>query len=288
MEQIPELIDPPMDPQVCRILQGIIALYETVLPGRIEGYYLQGSHADGTAVAASDIDLTIALREELNEQDFDVFWQVARTAILVSPVTVDTFPFSVNELRRSGFWLKSRSRLLYGRDMRPEIPDATPRLLLVSVMHRPFESMLRLRGAETIVYPVTAPDVEGEFLGYDVSRGFRAHHPYRNSLKELAFIIALIAGAAVIRRSGQYVRSKPEAVAAYRELIADEWTHVVEGALQIRNDWGYKIPDSAIDRARLKEICAAMPAFENSYLRTYRDFLLSELCDARNAGTRGC
>jgi hypothetical protein len=45
--------------QVDHILQGVIGLYEMIFPGRIRGYYLVGSYADGSAVAASDIDVEI-------------------------------------------------------------------------------------------------------------------------------------------------------------------------------------------------------------------------------------
>jgi hypothetical protein len=179
--------------------------------------------------------------------------------------------------------LKTRSILVYGRDIRDQIPDATPADLLRAAMHRPIDSILRLRGRPFVVHPLSAPDVASEFGGYEISRGFREHHPHRTSLKELAYLIALIGGALVMRRGGRYVESKLEAVRAYREQIGDEWTPLIEGAEVIRKEWGYALPADATARSRLHELCRSMPDFENHFLGTYRGFMLDELHDPRNA-----
>ena len=44
------------------VLGPLIARLAEALPGHLAACYLEGSYADGTAVATSDIDLTIALR----------------------------------------------------------------------------------------------------------------------------------------------------------------------------------------------------------------------------------
>lgn len=55
--------------KVDQILQGIISLYEMVFPGRIRGYYLVGSYADGSATPTSDIDLQIWFKEGFIDQE---------------------------------------------------------------------------------------------------------------------------------------------------------------------------------------------------------------------------
>ncbi|HEV2125671.1 MAG TPA: hypothetical protein VGW38_23200, partial [Chloroflexota bacterium] len=47
------------------VLRGIIGLFELVFPGRPRAYYLQGSGADGTAVATSDLDVRILFTGDL-------------------------------------------------------------------------------------------------------------------------------------------------------------------------------------------------------------------------------
>jgi hypothetical protein len=39
-----------------------------------------------------------------------------------------------------------------------------------------------------------------------------------------------------------------------------------------RVEWGYRVPEGAGDRARLRGLCAAVPDLENELLRAYRDF----------------
>ncbi len=48
--------------EVDRILRGLIGIFETAFPGRIRAYYLAGSRADGSEVAASDVDFRAVFR----------------------------------------------------------------------------------------------------------------------------------------------------------------------------------------------------------------------------------
>ena len=48
-----------------RIALGLVTVFEHVFPNRINGYYVEGSYADGSAVATSDLDLTLVLRSPL-------------------------------------------------------------------------------------------------------------------------------------------------------------------------------------------------------------------------------
>lgn len=45
------------------VIRGVIGSFETAFAGRIRSCYVEGSYADGSAVATSDIDLTVAFRD---------------------------------------------------------------------------------------------------------------------------------------------------------------------------------------------------------------------------------
>ena len=50
------------DVRIDTALQEVIGVYEAAFPGQIVSYYVQGSYADETFVATSDIDLNIVFR----------------------------------------------------------------------------------------------------------------------------------------------------------------------------------------------------------------------------------
>jgi predicted nucleotidyltransferase len=50
------------DAAVGETLGDTIAAFEAAFPGRVRGYYVEGSHADGTGIATSDLDLTVVFR----------------------------------------------------------------------------------------------------------------------------------------------------------------------------------------------------------------------------------
>jgi len=54
------------DENVDALLREVISRVEQALPERIRGYYVVGSHADGSALLASDIDLTIVVKGALD------------------------------------------------------------------------------------------------------------------------------------------------------------------------------------------------------------------------------
>lgn len=47
------------------VLCGVIRAFETAFSGRVRAYYLTGSHADGAAVATSDLDVSVHFIGEL-------------------------------------------------------------------------------------------------------------------------------------------------------------------------------------------------------------------------------
>ena len=47
-----------------RALRQVIGVFEAAFPGRVRAYYMDGSFADGTGLATSDVDLTVVFAHE--------------------------------------------------------------------------------------------------------------------------------------------------------------------------------------------------------------------------------
>jgi len=53
-------------------LRGVIGIFETIFAGRVRVYYVEGSYADRSAVATSDIDLLVVFKERfIDETELD-------------------------------------------------------------------------------------------------------------------------------------------------------------------------------------------------------------------------
>ena len=105
-------------------LRDTIAAFEAAFPGRVRGYYVEGSYADGTGIATSDVDLTVvfrgAFRDEAERSQAGRLGdeRAARSALELDVEVVD-------EARLAGGvkpTFKEGSRLVYGEDIRDRLP----------------------------------------------------------------------------------------------------------------------------------------------------------------------
>ncbi|MGH2505001.1 MAG: hypothetical protein ACRDID_21020, partial [Ktedonobacterales bacterium] len=160
------------DVVIDRILQGIVTLFEASLPGRVRGYYLLGSYADGTAVAISDIDLIALVAGALDASERALAARLVEGCALLSPTRLDIVicDEASSEASSGGevVLLRFDGRLLYGADTRaslalPPLPVYTRETLAAA---RYFIAHI-LRGVERLEYPLDYPDPAGEFYGYD-------------------------------------------------------------------------------------------------------------------------
>src|SRR4028119_2013997 len=49
-----------------RLLRGLVRLIELSFAGRVRGFYLEGSYADGSAVSTSDVDLRVVFKDTVD------------------------------------------------------------------------------------------------------------------------------------------------------------------------------------------------------------------------------
>ena len=106
------------------VLGPLIARLAEALPGHLAACYLEGSYADGTAVATSDIDLTIALRgAPFDSAPNDQARAILAACERASSLELDIAVRDIEELReRPDPQFMLGARLIHGTDVRAELP----------------------------------------------------------------------------------------------------------------------------------------------------------------------
>ena len=151
------------------LLQGTIGIFETCFPGRVRGYYLVGSYANGSAVATSDLDLVVVFKDDFESDEPARCRDLAHNCSLISPVRIDVAPRCETELVRTGsVSLKLASRLLYGEDIGALVPLEPLEDYLPKALSGFFFYTAMLRGEPAhLTYPVDYPDANAAFYGYE-------------------------------------------------------------------------------------------------------------------------
>jgi hypothetical protein len=276
----PQLI-PTGDPLADRALQCIVARCEAALPGRIRACYLEGSYADGTPVATSDLDLVLVFKDAFHGDDERALVERVRAnCASLAPVELDVEV--VDEAGLGGFappTLKLGSRLLYGDDIRdclrlPPLEEWTRDRMYTSCWR-----IMKLFGRpEPVTLPIGYPDPDAEFFGYDCRLVRLPGGAQARSTRDLIRSTGWAATALIALRAGQYVSRKRDCHLMYRQYIGDEWSQLLADIYHsCRDVWRYLIPEDTAARAKLRAICQRTLGFENHFLAIYRGYLLAEL-----------
>ena len=262
-------------------LRGLIGIFETVFPERIRAYYVEGSYADRTAIATSDIDLVIVFKDRfVDEEQAGAARRLGTFCAALSGFELDLDIIDEEHAGRGAFpTLKLASALLYGQDIRgqvslPPIAEWTrDRMyaaywLIVQTFNRP----------AAVHYPLDYPRPHEEFFGYDqrimqLPDGSRAR-----CTRDLIRVTGWAATALIALKTGTYVARKRDCYRAYQQRISDEWSDLLRDMYErCKSDWSYRIPEALGDRQELRAICARTLDFENHFLRIFKDFVLAEL-----------
>jgi hypothetical protein len=267
------------DARIDAMLQRGVSAFRAAFPGRIRAFYLIGSWMDGSAAATSDVDVCVVFKGDFLSAAEEAFAQaVWRTVSASSPVQFDLPAFSERRLLSVGHHrIKTASVLLAGDDIRDQMPAMARDGYLRTYWNAPYAYMARvLRGTDVLRFPVTFPDAGDPFFGY--VRTDTSLAPPHATTKALVATVCWIATLLVGFRTGHMVGTKAESVRAYREAIGDPWAPFVERVYTLgKQQWGYRVPERAADRALLRGLCTRMPTFENHYLVVYRSWLLDQL-----------
>lgn len=266
-------------PAVDAILRGVIGLIELQFPGRVRGYYLQGGYADGSAVPASDIDLRVVFQGELGAEEQERCTRLIDCCRLISPIALDSAPEGEASLLRVGaVRFQHGTRLLYGEDIRPQVPLKPLAAYVRDTLHTAFLLSARVRGNPPVLsMPLDYPDPAGEFYGYDRRRQRGSDGWVGAGTKDLVATATAIASG-LVGLAGHYTTSKTDSVAQYRRQIGGAWADYLDEVMDLcRGRWGYRVPDSPEERVRLRELCRRSLAFEHAFFTRYHAYLAEAL-----------
>jgi hypothetical protein len=262
-------------------VEGVVSRFENAFLKRVVGYFVEGSYADQTAIATSDLDLTIVFREQFTTTDErQQAHEVAIACCQLSTLELDITLAEEEKLRQGADpMFKLGARLLYGQDTRdamPLIPMATwarQRMhaaywLMINVFNRP----------QPVVAPLAFPDPQDPFYGYAARMMRLADGSTVPTTRNLIRVTGWIATARLAYEAQHYVVRKRDCVPAYRRLINDEWTTLLEQIDQrCRSAWRYRIPQTSVEQTELRLVLTDTLRFENHFLQCYREFLLGQL-----------
>ena len=217
--------------QADAMAQEVIRAYEDALPGKIAGYYIEGSYADQTQLATSDLDIAIVLRHPFADDEMRKaaahVWNARNQA---HTLEIDITFVDEQELQAGVHPnLKLSSRFLYGEDICHHYPIlpvenwASTRMhaaywLLVNVYQRPKPVQLLL----------DFPDSTDEFYGY-VNRTIQLPDGREvPCTRNLVRTTGWAATALLALQAGQYATKKSDCARLYRLHIGDEWASLLE------------------------------------------------------------
>lgn len=282
-----ELIESTGDRHCDKIARGVIGIFECAFPGRVRGFYLRGSHAGGTSIAGSDLDMFIVYKDRFADvAEYQQARALSDHCAQLTPMPLEIIMSGERGLRRpdgigAALNLKLATRILYGEDIRPALPPFDADTYVRSVIHTPYLSYtlpVQRRNAGPLVYPLRHMDPDGTFLGYDQSMIPGPDGIDQPSTKLLVASVGWTATAIIALRSSQYVRDKAACVELYHKQVADEWTDLVTQVHELcRNRWQYRLPADAADRQTLRALCEGALDFQNHFLTLYRQYQLAEL-----------
>ena len=264
--------------------------FEARFPGRIRGYYLLGSYADGCAVVGSDIDMYILFKEAFLMPEEAV--QAQELANFCTPMSVLRLEIKtgceqslIDEHSIIRVALKQNSILLYGEDTRSSMTFPDRETYRRDATDGVLEFLMRLHRRDDITYPLNYPDPDGPFFGYDHKErladevvavyGAPSEGGVYYATRELVECACRMATALLALKTESFVGTKRASVQVYRSVINDEWTDfLIDMFKKGKMQWKYGLPEREEERAELRRLCEEMLAFENYYLHHYRSYLL--------------
>jgi hypothetical protein len=262
-------------------LTRLIGSFEDAFPGRVLGWYVEGSYADGTSIATSDIDLVAVFRGRFaHEGEREAAARLCAACARKSALELDVLVQCEDDLAGGAppafIW---GSTCLHGEDVRnrggvlPIETWARRRMqaaywLTINVFNRP----------TPVRYPLSFPRPGEPFFGYDRRTVRLADRAEACTTRDLTRVTGWAATALLARQAGVYVARKSDCHVLYRAHLGGAWAGLLEEIYQrCRQEWRYLVPEAPRNRALLARMCRDVLGFENHFLAAYRDFVVGEL-----------
>ncbi len=237
----------------------VIAAFERAFPGRLRACYLLGSYADASAIATSDLDLTLIFAGAFRSPDErDATWRLASVCAEQAPVELDIEIEDEETLSYgAGPNLKLASAHIYGTDIRDQIPLVPLAEWTRDRMHTSWWRVARLFARPAVITPpLEYPEPDQPFLGYTRRTIRLADGSEEPSTRDLIRLTGWAATALLALQCGVYAARKREAHTLYHERIGGPWDTLIADVYNLcRTRWSYRIPEAPEDRARLRELC---------------------------------
>ena len=261
-------------------LRALVAACEAVLPGRLRSVYVTGSYGDETALASSDLDVTLVFAGHLTAEERAAAEGAVGSVARDCGVEMDASVAGEDELARGvPPLLKLGGRCVWGEDRRGAMPPVPIEQWARERMHAAYWLIVNIFGRPVPVsLPLRYPDASDQFFGYARRTVRLADGREVPSTRDLIRVTGWAATALIALHGRAYVARKREMPAAYRRYVGDEHAALHEDiSYWCRGQWSYLIPDDVAGRARLRDLCARTLAFENRFLAEYREWVLGEL-----------
>jgi hypothetical protein len=261
-------------------LCGLIGIFELHFPGRITAYYAEGSYADRTAIATSDIDLVLIFKGRFVAEEASTARQLGAYCASLSAFELDLDIIDEQQAARSAFpTLKLASVLLYGEDIREQLELPSISAWTRDRMHAAYWLIVRVFNRPPVVrYPLGCPRPGEEFLGYNQRMLRMPDGTHVPCTRDLVRVVGWAATALIALKTGTYVARKRDCHLCYQQLIGDGWSDLLQTIYtRCKNEWGYRIPSAPGHRQALRAICERTLEFENHFILQFKEFVLEEL-----------
>ena len=265
------------------VLQKIIERFEANFPQRVRAYYIQGSYADASNVTTSDLDTLLIYKDRFEGNELQNAEELAKKCEAESTLELDIECVDEQSLANGvSPTLKVGSSFIYGEDIRDALPLIPLEEWTRDRMHSSLWRTVHLCNRPSIIrYPLTYPDPQGEFYGYDARTLRLLNKQEVRCTRDLIRLVGWSATAMIAFKSGRYVARKSECHKMYQACFDNEWGELLQDIYELcRGEWNYLIPDNLEERKRLRAICERTLDFENHFLQVYKKFILTELCSA--------
>ncbi len=270
-----------------RTLQQLIEAFEATFPTRIRAYYIEGSYANSTNVASSDLDVLLIFKHKFADDEQQQAEALANQQSATCKLELDIeFVDEQSLIGGVSPTLKFGSTLIYGEDTRDSLQLVSLAEWTRDRMHSSLWRTVHLCHRPTIIrYPLTYPDPQDEFYGYTTRLLRLPNGQEVPCTRDLIRLVGWSATAILAFQAGEYVPSKSECHKLYSACFSDEWGQLLQDIYELcRGKWNYLIPKQQEERNILRNICERTLGFENHFLQIYKQFVLSEL---RSSDTKG-